>query len=286
MTINSAGDIGLANNSVFIDRSADRIGIGTTVPGFELQINDTRPEIRLRDESDNTSANIQYNAGFLALEGNGEQDIVRIEGTAPANSLFIDTSGRIGIGTASPNTDSALHVRRSTGAQVLVENFSGILASRVPFKLVNNGKIRFSMQRTDGTSGIWTFDHSDTTFDISRVGTGAAEFKLRTNGDGTFLGAVFATAFNTVSSVDAKTGFASVDEKDVLARLAELPISTWRYKSERSGVTHMGPMAEDFHKGFGLGADDRHITLMDAAGVALAAIKAQQVEMPQDGSVS
>ena len=35
-------------------------------------------------------------------------------------------------------------------------------------------------------------------------------------------------------------------------------------------------MAQDFHKAFGLGDDDKTIASIDADGVALAAIKAQQ----------
>jgi hypothetical protein len=36
----------------------------------------------------------------------------------------------------------------------------------------------------------------------------------------------------------------------------------------------MGPMAQDFHAAFGLGADDRHIHVLDSSGVALASIQA------------
>src|SRR5581483_10049764 len=58
----------------------------------------------------------------------------------------------------------------------------------------------------------------------------------------------------------------------VLARVAALPIETWSYKGEPG--RHLGPMAQDFAAAFGLGADDRHIHALDAAGVALAAIQA------------
>jgi len=36
----------------------------------------------------------------------------------------------------------------------------------------------------------------------------------------------------------------------------------------------MGPLAQDFFAAFGLGEDDKHITTIDADGVALAAIQA------------
>ncbi len=49
-----------------------------------------------------------------------------------------------------------------------------------------------------------------------------------------------------------------------------------RHSPDAPQTRHMGPVAEDFHAAFGLGADDRHIAPRDVAGVALAAIKAQQ----------
>ena len=39
-------------------------------------------------------------------------------------------------------------------------------------------------------------------------------------------------------------------------------------------VRHLGPMAQDFHSAFGLdGKDDKHISVVDEGGVALAAIQ-------------
>ena len=64
--------------------------------------------------------------------------------------------------------------------------------------------------------------------------------------------------------------------REVLAALAEVPISTWQYESEPGDVAHMGPMAQDFADAFGLGSDRKHITTVDADGVALAAIKGLQ----------
>jgi hypothetical protein len=65
-----------------------------------------------------------------------------------------------------------------------------------------------------------------------------------------------------------------VDEQAVLARLAQLPVSTWSYKQDDPAVRHLGPMAQDFHAAFGLGDTDRAYNSIDAHGVALAAIKA------------
>jgi len=76
---------------------------------------------------------------------------------------------------------------------------------------------------------------------------------------------------STISDRNAKGGFEPVDARTVLAAVARLPIERWSYKGET--IRHLGPMAQDFAAAFGLGADDRHIFTLDAAGVALAAIK-------------
>jgi trimeric autotransporter adhesin len=47
----------------------------------------------------------------------------------------------------------------------------------------------------------------------------------------------------------------------------------WSYKTQGPSIRHMGPTAQDFSRAFGLGEDDRHITTIDADGVALAAIQ-------------
>jgi hypothetical protein len=56
--------------------------------------------------------------------------------------------------------------------------------------------------------------------------------------------------------------------------VAALPITQWRFKTEESDVKHVGPMAQDFHAAFGLGAQETAIATVDADGVALAAIQA------------
>jgi len=71
----------------------------------------------------------------------------------------------------------------------------------------------------------------------------------------------------------AKEQITPVDSEALLERVAALPIAEWSYIDEQ-GVRHVGPMAQDFHASFGLGADDRSIHPVDAAGVTLAAVQA------------
>ena len=83
-----------------------------------------------------------------------------------------------------------------------------------------------------------------------------------------------ASVGSNVASSDrnVKEAFAPVDAEAILDRVASLSIETWRYKG--NGVRHIGPMAQDFAAAFEVGPDDRHIDLVDANGVALAAIQA------------
>jgi Chaperone of endosialidase len=96
---------------------------------------------------------------------------------------------------------------------------------------------------------------------------------------GLFAGTVGATSFVTTSDKNAKTNFRPIDRKEILARVSELPITSWDFKTDLN-KRHMGPMAQDFHAAFGLdGNDDTHINLVDVAGVSLAAIQELNAQM-------
>jgi hypothetical protein len=101
-------------------------------------------------------------------------------------------------------------------------------------------------------------------------------FRFRTNLTGTTGCNLPAGSgvFNCTSSRTTKENFLAVDGDDVLNRLREVPVSSWNYITEGSGVRHLGPMAEDFHQAFGLGTDSKSIGVQDLAGVSLVAVKA------------
>jgi hypothetical protein len=101
---------------------------------------------------------------------------------------------------------------------------------------------------------------------ILAAGTGII---LDTNGNTLTV----STQPGAVSDRKLKTGFMAVQPEDILARLAALPIQSWRYTNEIAGVRHVGPMAQDFKAAFGLGNDDKFIAFVDEEGVALAAIQ-------------
>jgi hypothetical protein len=114
----------------------------------------------------------------------------------------------------------------------------------------------------DGTS------FSQTENNIIRIGTEGTQ-------TATYLaGTVYANGVALTSDRNAKEHFQPVDNQAVLAKVAALPLTEWNYKTDKAGVQHIGPMAQDFHAAFQLdGADDKHISVVDEGGVALAAIQ-------------
>src|SRR5262249_28317891 len=81
------------------------------------------------------------------------------------------------------------------------------------------------------------------------------------------------------SDRNTKRDFHEIDKQAILEKLATLPVTQWQYNSERDGVKHIGPVAQDFYKTFGLGDEDRYIDTLDAEGGALAAITALHGEL-------
>ncbi|RKG74681.1 peptidase S74 [Corallococcus exercitus] len=81
-------------------------------------------------------------------------------------------------------------------------------------------------------------------------------------------------AFSCTSDRTTKEDFRRVDAEAVLAKVAAMPVESWRYKAEADGVRHVGPVAQDFRAAFGLGTDDKSIGLLDIDGVNMVAIQA------------
>jgi hypothetical protein len=115
-----------------------------------------------------------------------------------------------------------------------------------------------------GSSGAAT----DT--NIVRIGTTQTATYLA--GNVYASGAVFSNGVDVVSDRNAKEDFMPLNLQTVLAKVAGLPITEWNYKTTKN-MEHIGPMAQDFQAAFQLSADDKHISVVDEGGVALAAIQ-------------
>ncbi len=105
--------------------------------------------------------------------------------------------------------------------------------------------------------------------------SGGAVFRTNPSG-GAATGVQLAAgggSWSSLSDVNAKENFESVDPRKILEKLAGVPVKKWNLRSQPSATRHIGPTAQDFHAAFGLGEDERYINSSDADGISLAAIQ-------------
>lgn len=169
------------------------------------------------------------------------------------------TAGQVLIGTTDPTTTAIPFIIRSTPG---------------------NQFMRF--ENSNGTAG-WDILNDNFGFDITEANVSSGRLHIKPGGNvgiGTqnptsklqVAGEAKATVFTPTSDRNAKQDFTPVDSREVLAKVVALPITEWQYKTIQD-ARHMGPVAQDFRKAFGLGSDDKGISTVDADGVALAAIQ-------------
>ena len=123
----------------------------------------------------------------------------------------------------------------------------------------NGMSIDYGAQVANGNSNSYVYIGPLFNGNAITTGTGA---KLTTGG-----------AWTNSSDRNRKENFAGIDSRQLLERVAAMPVMLWNYKEEGSRILHLGPTAQDFHAAFGLGSDDVSITTVDEGGVALAAIQ-------------
>jgi hypothetical protein len=121
--------------------------------------------------------------------------------------------------------------------------------------------------RTDVNGGCSWFRGGSHVNTANSPGTGGVEM-MRLNSAGLRVNGTFVSA----SDRNLKENFQVINPREVLEKVATIPITTWNYKEDPSS-RHLGPMAQDFFAAFAVGPDDKHITTVDADGVAMAAIQ-------------
>jgi hypothetical protein len=204
---------------------------------------------------------------------------------APSDSLYVSSTGRVGLRTATPILDVHMLTGDTPGIRLEQSNASGFTAqtwdiagneanffvrdvtggSRLPFRIRPGAPTSSIDIAASGNVGIGTASPQQK---LHVAGNGQLDGNLQVNGSVQVEGRV-----TELSDMNAKQDFKSVDGQRVLLRLRGVPILTWRYRADASGVRHMGPTAQDFFAAFGLGQDERHIAPLDANGVTLAAVQ-------------
>jgi len=215
--------------------------------------------------------------GGVGVNKNDPSTALDVNGTVTAASFSGPGGGLTGLnasalisGTVPDARQSSNIARRNqantfTGSQIITNTSSGLAGAALRITPASASAI-----------GLYVFQtSSDATVVFENRGSGSQIVAFNAPGNEVFIvdndGDVFAKSYTSTSDRNRKENFAPVNPSEVLEKIAALPISRWNFKGDH--VTHVGPMAQDFHAAFGIGPDDKHIATVDADGVALAAIQ-------------
>jgi hypothetical protein len=271
---------GAPTDSLFID-SSGRVGFGTSTPALRVhEVAADTPSFRFEQNGTGGFTPQTWDvagneANFFVRDVTGGSRLpFRIQPGAPTNSIYIGSTGNVGLGLTGPSTK--LHVKATDGSsRIRVEEGNATAANRVLAQFVNNGPSTLELTNT-ATNETWRVINRDDIFVLNYNSDGQADNELALDevGNLTILGAL-----TTGSDRNRKRDIAPVDSGNVLERVLALPLATWRFRADALGGRHLGPMAQDFAALFGLGSDDKTIAPLDVAGVGLAAIQALHAEL-------
>ena len=238
------------------------VGIGTASPAGRLSVSTVNGTVSIADD--------QFTPA-LVMSGGPAPGILRVRN---ALEIWPNTNGTVA---------GQVDVRAADGlANIVLKGDTGRIGigTTTPARALTVHASNYGIEHTDGTvrlstyvaaSGAWLGTVSAHDFNLF-VNDGGSALNIHTNRNATFAAEVTCTALNITSDRNAKEQFKPVNSRAVLDKVARLPISEWQYK-QQGDARHIGPMAQDFHAAFAVGRDDKHITTVDADGVALAAIQ-------------
>jgi hypothetical protein len=112
LTIDSNGNVDIDSNTLYVDATNNRVGLGTSSPDSLLHIqaaSDARLRIKATGSGTGVNSTINLETAseghWVIQSGNAASSGLRFyDVTAAQTRLLIDSSGRVGIGTTGPNT--------------------------------------------------------------------------------------------------------------------------------------------------------------------------------------
>ena len=255
---------------------------------------DARASVAVGNNSDVNSASaiaIGYYAkvsrradGAIAIGGDFDDDLNGAKVTAPfaialGSSSEATAEGAIAIGSNvvadTANTMQVgvpIRIERGDGTSQLrvTETSTGTNVRTLLSLVCDRCTPGFRFNRKFPNNQSWFFrmlQNGD--FSMDDPLTIAKEAKFKSGGD-----LIIGGTLTQASSRDIKTNFHELDSNEILNKIDQLPITQWSYKKDKGRINHIGPMAEDFYQLFNVGLNNKGISSVDTAGVALAAIKA------------
>lgn len=274
---------GAPNWSIYV-ASSGNVGFGTDTPVVEMHASDgDSPTLRLEQSGASGFTPQTWDVAgneanfFVRDVTNASRIPFKIRPNSPTDLLVLNTQG-VSIAKANAGTGIALDVNgrvlvgfQTTPAVAPAANtifeVNGDSDNDGEQDLISRIRTDLRVDRSLSVNGDLTGEAFAFRV-VNNPGTAMQLLNLDLSGNLTTAGTV-----NGSSDVNVKEDIVAVDPEAVLAGVAGLPISTWEYIAT-DGVVHMGPMAQDFYRTFGLGQGETTISMVDADGVSMAAIQA------------
>lgn len=188
-------------NSLYVD-DGGRLGLGTSTPSVEIHtVDGDTPTLRLQQDGSSGFAPQTWDlAGnetnfFVRDVTNGSQLPFRIRPDAPTNSIFVDTDGDVGMGTASPV--AALHV--SGDESIVVGATTDAPVTGLMLKLTRDGFVSTELENTASGVSWFTTNTGSGDYSLNHSVNGGTELMLDSVGNLTVAGNI--TAGTTGSSI-------------------------------------------------------------------------------------
>lgn len=194
---------------------------------------------------------------------------------APCSEVKAGKTPRDGAGTAKTNTTPSTFDKLMKKQFIFLTTL--VIGLVKPLGLHAQSGVFAPWAELSGPVPFIDFHHNSSTTDynVRVINDGDGWLSIRRLGGGVNVQIEGRTRTETLELTcdrNQKQNFKPIVAKDIAAKVAMLPITTWVY-TNNSDVIHCGPMAQDFKAAFGLGEGDKHIGAGDGIGVALAAIK-------------
>ena len=245
--------------------------------------------------------NIGTESPYSVIAGGQDNDIGTANGVSTSHSA-IGGGNNNNIGGSSTYSTIAGGQQNNIGINSDYSTIGGGTFNRVSassqYATIPGGDNNFATNRAFAAGTLAKANHSGAfvwgdSFNGVVASSANNQFTVRASGGARFFSntgqsagvslAAGGTAWAIISDRNVKKNFQPVNRREVLEKLAALPVTRWNYQWEADdGVPHIGPMAQDFKAAFYPGRDDKSITTQEADGVALAAIQGLNEKVEQD----
>ncbi len=209
-------------------------------------------------------------SGYCATVGGGIDNVAEGSSATVAGGAGNHASGDHAAAAGGFGNVAAGYAATVPGGFLNAGRGYGSFAAGTCARAQHPGSFVWGDAAATNTDSVWT--------------TGPDQFVVRARGGTWFYsngamttGAYLAPGSNSwAAACDSanKEDFRPVDRRELLERIAALPVRNYKMRDQDDGTRHIGPVAQDFHAAFGYGESETGINLADADGVLLAAVQA------------